>query len=238
MELRYRPVVEALPQSAGKVCEVGSSTGGLARWVAIPVVGVEPDLAALPDGARPPNLRLVDGDATSLPFADDSFPAAVAVDTLEHLQPPRRESAVRELVRITAPGGRVIVNGPAGARAADADRRVLARLTERGLGGGSNARWLREHVENGLPTVEELVRWLTDAGADRVTAIGVFDLRLWYVMHLAGMDVIPRTGPLHPLVWGPFAAVARRYHHGPCYRQLVIADLSRSHSGADARISS
>lgn len=221
-ELRYVPVLRALP--AGEpICEIGCGDRGIAGWTPRRVVGVEPEPRPAPD--LPPNLERVAATAAALPFADGEMRATVAVDTFEHIDAAERAAAIAEMVRVTALGGRVVINGPAGAAAALADQAVLERLRRRGAAGGSSARWLNEHLERGLPSPEELQRWLDLPRVRRVQTRGVFNLRLWYVMHLAAMGALPRTGPLHGVVWKPFAAVARRYHRGACYRLLVIADV-------------
>ena len=53
------------------------------------------------------NVEFRDGDATALPFADGEFDLAGSLRTLHHL--PRPELAVAELVRVTRPGGIVLV---------------------------------------------------------------------------------------------------------------------------------
>lgn len=47
---------------------------------------------------------------TSLPFADNSIPATICTETLEHV--PDIVKAVRELYRVTAPGGWVFASTP------------------------------------------------------------------------------------------------------------------------------
>jgi len=47
------------------------------------------------------------GEATALPFPDDTFDVARASRLLEHLADPRR--ALSEMVRVTRPGGRIVV---------------------------------------------------------------------------------------------------------------------------------
>jgi SAM-dependent methyltransferase len=222
MELRYRPVVAAIPPAADRICEIGSGPVGIAAWTPLPVVGL--DRLTEERVQSPPNLELAHGDATRIPFEDESFAAAVAVDVLEHVRPSARAQVVHEMIRITKPRGRVILMGPTGSGAAKGDRKVLERLRAMGALGGSE-RWLSEHVENGLPTKAELETLLSHPRIASVTGRGFFNLSLWYVMHLAAMGALPRTGALHAVAWRPFAAVARRAHVGECYRRLEIAEL-------------
>ena len=94
---------------------------------------------------RYPNVSFVEGDATSLPFELGAFDLAGSLRTLHHIARP--ELALAELVRVTRPGGRVLVIDqiapvdPAAAnelnifeRARDpSTSRVLAEVDLRGL---------------------------------------------------------------------------------------------------------
>ena len=99
----------------GRALEIGVGTGLVALPLAaagVPLVGLDlsaPMLAKLVEkaGGRPP-FPLVVGDATTLPFADDRFGAAVVRHVL-HLVPAWRQ-VVAELVRVVAPGGLVLVS--------------------------------------------------------------------------------------------------------------------------------
>ena len=53
------------------------------------------------------NLTFVHADATALPFADDEFDTVTMSFGLRNVNDPRR--ALRELQRVTAPGGRLVV---------------------------------------------------------------------------------------------------------------------------------
>jgi ubiquinone/menaquinone biosynthesis C-methylase UbiE len=55
-------------------------------------------------------VRLVIGDATSLPFDDDSFDAAHVERVLMHLEDP--DTAIREMRRVVRPGGWVVAAEP------------------------------------------------------------------------------------------------------------------------------
>jgi SAM-dependent methyltransferase len=49
-------------------------------------------------------------DGGKLPFADGSFAAVGALNVLEHVEEP--EAFLAELVRVTAPGGKIVVSSP------------------------------------------------------------------------------------------------------------------------------
>jgi SAM-dependent methyltransferase len=232
-ELRYLPVVAVLPpESALPVCEVGCGPAGLAAWTSRPIVGVDPGPDERHGAIRTPaNLTRRDGDGSHLPLPDRSAAAAVAVDTMEHVPRDARRAVVDEMLRVTAPGGRVIIMGPAGAAAAGGDRFVHGRLRALGVGDEVVA-WLEEHFANGLPTVEELTALLARDAVAQVTVRAYFNMRLWRLMHRVAMGDVPRPireHHVHHLVWAPFGALARRVHRPPCYRALVVAQL-RGHT--------
>jgi ubiquinone/menaquinone biosynthesis C-methylase UbiE len=111
--LRFVPV-----RAGQRVLEIGCGSGVVMRDLATlvgprgVVVGVDSSRAAL-DVARGlarshplrrrMRWRLADGAA--LPFASNRFDAALAVTVLLHVAEP--EAVVREMVRVTRPGGRV-----------------------------------------------------------------------------------------------------------------------------------
>jgi SAM-dependent methyltransferase len=228
-ELRYVPVVRALPALDLPICEVGSGPAGLALWTDRPVWGVDPGADDRHDDvAAPANLTRVQSDGASIPLPDHSASATIAVDTFEHIPPAARQGVVDEMKRVTAGGGRVIIIGPTGPDAAEGDRRVHDRWKARG-DHGTILQWLGEHFDNGLPTIEELVGLL---GQDRVTSVhatGVFPVSLWWTMHRATLEDFPQPRGfhlIHHLTWGPFGWVARRLHRGPYYRWLVVAEIA------------
>lgn len=55
--------------------------------------------------------RCVNGDATRLPFADDTFDRIIAAEVLEHI--PADEAAMAELCRVLKPGGTIAITVPA-----------------------------------------------------------------------------------------------------------------------------
>jgi SAM-dependent methyltransferase len=51
-------------------------------------------------------------DGRDLPYADDTFDASYSVSVIEHIPEVGDEMAARELVRVTKPGGRVVITVP------------------------------------------------------------------------------------------------------------------------------
>jgi ubiquinone/menaquinone biosynthesis C-methylase UbiE len=102
-------------RDARAVLDVGSGTGALTRAVAgaapsASVVGVDPSAAYVAQAqAQTPDsrVRFVIGDAQALEFGDASFDRVVSLLALNFVPDPVR--AVREMMRVTRPGGIVAV---------------------------------------------------------------------------------------------------------------------------------
>ena len=92
--------------------DAGAGTGSLAFALAPhvgEVVAVDTTAEYLEAGRElaPANVRFVEGDTMSLPFGYATFDIAGCLRVLHHVRRP--ELAVSELVRVTRPGGRVLV---------------------------------------------------------------------------------------------------------------------------------
>jgi ubiquinone/menaquinone biosynthesis C-methylase UbiE len=94
----------------GRVVEVGCGKGRFLKVVAakrsgVTCCGVDPSpelLASVPAG-----IETTVGSLERVPHPDDAFDVAFAVESLEHSVAPQR--AVAELVRVTKPGGWVVI---------------------------------------------------------------------------------------------------------------------------------
>jgi SAM-dependent methyltransferase len=100
----------------GRVLEAGCGTGYFSLllqqqgWPVVPM-----DISG--DGLRHARAlgvqRPVQGDAASLPFASGAFDLVLSLDVLPHFPPGEELRAIREMVRVTAPGGLVMVRAAA-----------------------------------------------------------------------------------------------------------------------------
>jgi ubiquinone/menaquinone biosynthesis C-methylase UbiE len=173
--LRFVPI-----RAGQRVLEVGCGTGVVMRDVAAlvgprgDVVGVDPSRSMVEAArllARPHPLRrrmrwrLAPGAA--LPFADGRFDATLAITVLLHVADP--EAVVREMVRVTRPGGRVAVQ--------DQDFGTVAvthpdrTLTERIMWGVARRMYEEPHSGRRMPALLRAaalgeVRLLTDVFQD------------------------------------------------------------------------
>lgn len=94
-----------------KVLDLAAGTGTSSLPFAMDGAYVVPcdfSLGMLREGKkRNPWLPLTAGDATKLPFADDVFDAVTISFGLRNVQ--ETDTALRELLRVTKPGGRVVI---------------------------------------------------------------------------------------------------------------------------------
>ena len=109
----YAAVAKALAQrgARGRVIDVGCGLGRLRHFLGSAMesyVGVDAiRYDGLPEGIA---FMRADLNRDSIPVPDRSADVAVSVETIEHLENPR--AFVRELVRITRPGGWIVVTTP------------------------------------------------------------------------------------------------------------------------------
>jgi ubiquinone/menaquinone biosynthesis C-methylase UbiE len=106
-----RPYVEEL---TSPIVDIGSGTGIwsvlLAEWFELDVVGVEPSSGMRSQALRKrshPHVAYVGADAEHLPLRDGSCAAVWLSTVLHHI--PDVQAAVRELRRVLAPGGPVLI---------------------------------------------------------------------------------------------------------------------------------
>lgn len=107
-----RAVAEAVAAEAGQtVLDLGAGTGTSSLpflEAGADVVPCDFSLGMLAEGkSRHPELALTAGDATKLPFADNSFDAVTISFALRNVQDT--DVALRELYRVTKPGGKVVI---------------------------------------------------------------------------------------------------------------------------------
>lgn len=95
----------------GHVADIGCGRGALRRWLGGIATGYTGVDAVRFDGFPAEAAFLeADLDTAPLPLGDASVDVAVALETIEHLENPRR--FVRELVRVTRPGGALLLSTP------------------------------------------------------------------------------------------------------------------------------
>ena len=114
----YRRIVSLSGARPGdSVLDVGSSSGYLARKLAAAtgaaghVTGIDPSQAAITYARRRarPGMTFSVGVGQDLDLPDASFDVVTCTLALHHIPARQREAALREMYRVTKPGGRLLV---------------------------------------------------------------------------------------------------------------------------------
>jgi demethylmenaquinone methyltransferase/2-methoxy-6-polyprenyl-1,4-benzoquinol methylase len=113
LDRRWRDAVVAAvdPQPGERVLDLAAGTGTSSQPFADRSAHVVPcdfSLGMLRVGkSARPSLAFAAGDATRLPFADDTFDAVTISFGLRNIVDP--DAGLREMLRVTKPGGRLVV---------------------------------------------------------------------------------------------------------------------------------
>jgi SAM-dependent methyltransferase len=228
--LRYEMVLRLLAERwrpGMRVLEVGSGSGGVAEYLSYPVTGVDPAFERTAERSTE-WLSRVPGRADALPLEDASFDAVLCVEVVEHLGPEEREPALREMVRVLRPGGRLILTFPADETALELDRWLDDAYRARH---GKPHPWVAEHLSEGHPATDDVYAALRRVGGAGATVIvrKHQPARAFRALH--------RVYTVHGgTVWtGRFAlgsqfavraafSMLRRMRRGPAYRTVLVLD--------------
>ncbi|AZS37931.1 Demethylmenaquinone methyltransferase [Microbacterium lemovicicum] len=123
-------------------------------------------------GGGIPNLRFVEANATDLPFEDDEFDTVTMSFGLRNVDEPKK--ALRELLRVTKPGGRIVVcefSHPPSKAFAGLYRfyngRILPAVAKAVSSNAEAYEYLNESI-NDWPDQRTLSGWMREAGWTRV----------------------------------------------------------------------
>lgn len=98
------------PVNGKKILDIGCGKGRFARILqdnGAAVTGIDPSEELLKEARKNKGINFVKGSGTDLPFEDGSFDCILCVEVLEHV--PDCKKAVREMFRVLASGGRLII---------------------------------------------------------------------------------------------------------------------------------
>ena len=173
-KLRYLPALKILRDKGSEetVLEVGGGVEGISKFFKEKLTICDVCLDGVEDTDK---IKYVQGDARSLPFDDNSFDYIISSDMVEHIKSEDREKVMKELVRVSRK--KVIVGFPCGDKAHKWETKLFnlgKKIT------GKEHKWLKEHVENGLPSEEEIKSYL---GED-VQVISNANLKIWFTNEL------------------------------------------------------
>lgn len=167
------------PQRGERILDLAAGTG-TSSMAFVPsgaqVVAADFSRGMIAEGRRRhgdvPNLEFVQADATDLPFADGEFDAVTMSFGLRNVNDPRR--ALRELRRVTRPGGRIVVcefSHPPSPAFNGLYRfyndRVLPIVAKAVSSNAEAYDYLNESIRD-WPDQPTLARWMRDSGWDDV----------------------------------------------------------------------
>lgn len=111
---RVRTRKALAPKPGMQILDVACGTGTVTRLLAdhgATVTGIDFSPGMIGEGIRRhgdhPRITFQQGDATELPFDDNTFDATTVSFGIRNVQEPQR--ALAEMLRVTKPGGRIVV---------------------------------------------------------------------------------------------------------------------------------
>jgi SAM-dependent methyltransferase len=201
-----------------RMLDVGAGTGAATRAMAAAgaasVVAIDAAIGMLAHGG-PTRPAAVAGDAVALPFAAGSFDGAVAAFSLNHLPDP--VAGLREMARVTRPGGCLLVSAYGADDTHPVKAAVEAALAARGWVAEPWYVAVREVAAPRLATVERAVAAARAAGLDAEV----------HALHVP----FPELGPDELVEWRLGLA-----QHAPFVAGLAPADRSAVVAEATARL--
>lgn len=157
-KVRYSKIISRnreLLEHKNSVLEVGCGQYGIAYYLKRSVTGIELN----PVHSLCEWLIIQQGSVLDLPFADGAFDYVICVDVLEHLQPKDRPRAFAELLRVA--GRRLILSCPIQEFGSVGETSLATWFEARH---GAHPDWLKEHLINGLPSIDVLLELLVACG--------------------------------------------------------------------------
>ena len=217
--LRYQIVIEAISalqlQSPLQVLEVGSGVAGISMF--LKPGSAQVCLTDMTEANVIPrycaNTRYVRSDACCLPFADDSFPVVISVDTLEHIARPARTAFLSELKRVAKEA--VILTCPLDSQDGQFQAEKCDSHLQKSLGSQKKRipGWLDEHLQQGHPILEEVSHEFEGARID-----GYQNCAHW-------MRMLPLLGRRFLWIFSGFfyvLAMKKTDRLPPFYRGLIV----------------
>lgn len=188
--------------SGGRVLDLGSPKDlslffALRRNYEVVAVDILPDAIAISEtfahaqgrsGTGPGRVKSEIQDGRALKYADNSFDAAYSVSVLEHIPDTGDSTALRELVRVVRPGGRIVVTVPYDR--VYRETFVSGRVYERDFG---QKTFFERHYDE-LTLQSRLLN---------VADVRVETLELWGEGAISGERILSACGPARALI-SPF----------------------------------
>lgn len=104
---RFR-VIRGMVDGATRILDIGCGSSRIVQTLP-QAVGLDMQIRKL-RWLRASGRQLVQGSLSELPFADQAFDAVICSEVIEHI--PRDQIDLRDMVRVLAPGGRLVLGTP------------------------------------------------------------------------------------------------------------------------------
>ena len=224
--LRYQPLIPIIEERKPKVIvEIGSGSRGISAYTGVPSFGVD---VAFNLGVEPGLQRRVYSSGDRLPFDDESVDVMLSVDMLEHVPAGLRPGIIQEMFRAIRSDGIVYVAVPCGKMSQAADQRVHEAFLKRK---GKVHPMLRDHIEHGLPSKEEIVSLVEDVAILKGWAVRLYEsspiwLWEWNLTWFAVERWIPHLGHFQRLILQPLFPFIKRIRSKDNYRLILVAGKS------------
>ena len=221
--LRYLPAVSKINtlKPNATVLEVGSGGIGIGPYLKRKVVGIDIHF----EKPYHPLLTRVKGEATKLPFENESFDIVVSMDMLEHIPTKKRGDAVREIVRVAK--SLVIIGVPCGEEAQEDDRLLYNEYTGRLL---QNYKYYDEQLAYGLPKILTMTKYISRAllrfkKKGKITAMGNESINIHRFLMRGWMrrDFLSQVFFRKILLFA--IPLLRNLNNSPTYRTIFTVDL-------------
>ena len=182
-------VLRHLPQQPGlRLLDVAVGDGVYLPWMPDDwrIMGVDISWSQLQGcrtraGDRP--LRLIQGEAESLPFRDDQFDAVLSIGAFNYFNDP--EGALREMVRVARPGATIVIS--------DEMPNLTDRMLGHRLGMPSIDRWIVSRLMHLGDRFTDMVERFRDLDVRSIAARVLPDVEYHEVWHGLGYVLVGRV---------------------------------------------
>lgn len=185
--LRYNPIVKDIKEGKyRKILEVGSDDYGIA-----PFLNKKFNITLFDTTFRRKSLNKVKyktGSVLKLPFKKDNYDIVVSLDMLEHIPQKYRERAINELLRVTK--NKLYLGFPCDEDAKKRDLLFLRLVSP--FKKLPHTKYIREHIENGLPSSRDVLKTIKSKRIFKVKTINNLNAKLEiYLVVISNLDFLP-----------------------------------------------